>query len=140
MAERTMNGREWHPSEFCERFALRTAAHKGNCWVAIMLVSVLSVDDVRIEVLGESRAKTIPASKIIEVFDRCETGFARDMAFFVAELNGSRYWKTARGSASACWAALSGEQEADPLELLSRGWNVLRCVATAIESDLRYHA
>lgn len=62
----------------------------------------------------------------------------RDMEFWVAECNGTRYWQTARGCASACWAALCASQEADPLECQTRGWRVLRCVAQAVESDLRF--
>jgi len=64
----------------------------------------------------------------------------REMVFWVAEYNRSRHWATARGSASACWGVLCGEQTADPLELQSRGWSVVKCVATAVETDLRFRA
>lgn len=64
----------------------------------------------------------------------------RKMVFWVAEYNGSRHWKTARGSASACWGVLCGENESDPLELEAFGWRVIKCVATAVERDLRFHA
>jgi hypothetical protein len=64
----------------------------------------------------------------------------RDMEFWVASKNNTRHWRTARGTASACWAVLCGEQEADPLECQSRGWSVLRCVGNAVESDLRFRA
>jgi hypothetical protein len=63
---------------------------------------------------------------------------SRDMQFFVAEINGSRDWRTARGTVSACWGVLCGLQEADPFECQLRGWTVLRCSAHAIESDLRF--
>lgn len=103
------------------------------------LISVTSLDEIRIEVFGEGRAKTIPASRIVELFDQYECGLQREMEFFVADLHGTRHWKTVRGSASACWGALCGIEEADPKECQSRGWKVLRCVANAIESDLRFH-
>jgi hypothetical protein len=63
---------------------------------------------------------------------------SRNMQFFVAEVNGSRDWTTARGSASACWGALCGVQGADPFECQLRGWQVLRCTGQAIETDLRF--
>ena len=62
----------------------------------------------------------------------------REMTFYVADLNGSRHWKTARGSASACWGALCSGWEADPHELQAAGWKVLKCVAQAVEQDLRF--
>jgi len=63
---------------------------------------------------------------------------SRDMQFFVAEINGSRDWRTARGTVSACWGVLCSLQEADPFECEARGWQVLRCSAHAIGSDLRF--
>ena len=63
----------------------------------------------------------------------------REMEFWVADANGNRFWKTARGSAAACWAALGALTELDPLTATSAGYRVLRCSGKAIESDLRYH-
>lgn len=77
---------------------------------------------------------------MVEAAGQPEKLDTREMVFWVAEYNRSRHWATARGSASACWGVLCGEQAADPLELQIRGWSVVKCVATAVETDLRFRA